>query len=566
MKLTLQNAFSVKLRSDASTNSAVLKTVLNSHIIDGIKEVIDDHGNQWWQVEVRSSSSAPPLKGFILAQFLKEATAGDPPIPLDRKGFIRSLRFAAIIYGSNRDYLAVVAQIESSMQNIRGTSGSEVAIGPFQFTPTMWAELLASMADKELTNEAIARPSTQALVAAYHSGRNITAFLEKRGVLPTRIELYLTDAFGMDIADAVLNARDADAKKKLSELSLPAIKHFLPAKQATAIINKNEATVEDLLNNIEAQIQEATKAIAPDLKKDNADIPPPISSGEPPWLTVALKESGQKEIPGTGPGNSNKRIEEYHDSAGSPDPDDVPWCASFVSFCMANSDNPMIIENNLKSKLASDWMHWGEPIDNPPIGALCVMSPMVKGSSGHVGFFIKWDSKNVTLLGGNQGDSVCEKDFPVNKIRSFRWLNWKPSLPTSTTKDENVDVLARTLWGEARGEPTKQGREAVASVVLNRTKEPDRFGGTVKEVCKKRKQFSCWNSGDPNLPKLLKVTESDPVFAECMAIATTAVAALLADPTSGATHYHAKSITPAWAIGKIPCARIGSHLFYINIP
>lgn len=564
MKLTLQNAFSVKLFTDASTNSDKLKTVLSSHLIDGIKEVIDDHGIQWWQVEVRSSSSdTNPLKGFIQAKFLKEDTDAGPLIPLDREGFIRSLRFAAIIYGSNRDYLAAVAQIESSMQNIRDTSGSEEAIGPFQFTPTMWAELLASMGDKDLTDEAIARPSTQALVAAYHSGRNITSFLEKRGVLPTGIELYLTDAFGIEIADAVLNAQDADAKKKLNELSLPALKHFLQAKQATAIINRDDATVEDLLNNIEAQIQAATKAIAPDLLNDNANIPP--SNDVPPWLTVARGELGQKEIPGKGAGQSNKRIEEYHDSAGNPEPDDVPWCASFVSFCMANSDNPMIIESNLKSNRASDWMHWGEPIDNPPVGALCVMSPMVKGSSGHVGFFIKRNDQKVILFGGNQGDSVCEKDFPVNKIRSFRWLNWTPSLPASTTKDEDVDVLARTLWGEARGEPTKQGREAIASVVLNRTKKPKRFGGTVKEVCKQRKQFSCWNSGDPNLPKLLKVTMNDPIFAECMKIAKTAVDTLLTDVTKGATHYHANSITAVWAIGKKPCARIGSHLFYNNI-
>ena len=169
MKLTLQNTASVKLSSEPSANSNVIQTVRRTNLIEAINEVIDDHGNQWWQVEVRSSPSDPnPRKGFILATFLKEKTDDGPLIVLDRKGFIRSLSFAAIIYGSNRDYLAVVAQIESSMQNIRDTSGSE-AIGPFQFTPTIWAELLTSMEDKDLTNEAIARPSTQALVAVSYT-------------------------------------------------------------------------------------------------------------------------------------------------------------------------------------------------------------------------------------------------------------------------------------------------------------------------------------------------------------------------------------------------------------
>ncbi len=564
MKLILNRKLSVELYSDASIISGVLKKdVRSSHIINGIKEFIDSSGNQWWQVEVRSSANdSNPLKGYIQAQFLKAETDDEPLLEINRKEFIRSLSFAAIIYGSNRDYLAVVAQIESGMQNIRYTSGSE-AIGPFQFTPTIWAEFLESMDDKDLTKEAIVMPSTQALVGAYHSGRNIAAFLEKRKVLPTGIELYLTDALGMEIADAILNARDADAKKKLSELSLPPIKHYLQAKQATAIFNKSDATIEDLLNNIEEQIHQATKAIWAELSDAT---PPTPASGEPPWLTVARQELGVKEIAGEGAGQSYKRIEQYHDSAGGSEPDHIPWCASFVSFCMANSGNPIIIESNLKSKTASHWIRWGEPIDNPPVGALCILSPMVKDSSGHVGFFIKMDSKTVTLLGGNQGNSVCEKEFPINKIRGFRWLNWTPSAPTSVNKDENIDVLARTLWGEARGE-SKQGKEAVASVIINRSKLPKRYGGTIKEVCKQRKQFSCWNSGDPNLPKLLKVTVSDPIFAECLEIAKTAVDGKLVDSTNGAKHYYAyKAIPiPSWAIGKTPSATIGNHRFYNDI-
>ncbi len=130
--------------------------------------------------------------------------------------------------------------------------------------------------------------------------------------------------------------------------------------------------------------------------------------------------------------------------------------------------------------------------------------------------------------------------------------------------DSSVETLARTLWGEARGE-TKAGREAIASVVLNRLKKPQQFGGTIEEVCLKPFQFSCWNANDPNLPKLKAVDSNDPVFAECLSIAENAAKSTLSDPTNGADHYHAKGIIPPWARDKSPCAVIGNHLFYNNI-
>eukprot|EP00752_Nemacystus_decipiens_P015328 g13661.t1 len=109
-----------------------------------------------------------------------------------------------------------------------------------------------------------------------------------------------------------------------------------------------------------------------------------------------------------------------------------------------------------------------------------------------------------------------------------------------------VDVLARTIWGEARGEPT-QGREAVAAVVLNRVAKAQARGGhwwgdDVVGVCQAPWQFSCWNEGDPNREKLLAVDETDRAFRECLQIASRAVAGELADPTDGATHYHHERI------------------------
>jgi len=133
-------------------------------------------------------------------------------------------------------------------------------------------------------------------------------------------------------------------------------------------------------------------------------------------------------------------------------------------------------------------------------------------------------------------------------------------------EDMAVDVLARTMWGEARGQP-KGGMEAVASVVLNRVAVARERGGfwwgnDIISVCQKPFQFSCWNANDPNRAKLMAVDARNMHFATCLRIARRAVNGVLADHTGFATHYHAKSIMPKWAVGKTPGAVIGDHIFY----
>ncbi len=129
-----------------------------------------------------------------------------------------------------------------------------------------------------------------------------------------------------------------------------------------------------------------------------------------------------------------------------------------------------------------------------------------------------------------------------------------------------IDVLARTLWGEARGEG-EQGMAAVANVILNREKiarAKGKFwwGNNIIQICQKPYQFSCWNRSDPNFKKLQAVDKSDLYFATALRIANRALAGVLEDITLGATHYHASSITPYWAKGKEPIVVIGSHKFY----
>jgi len=135
----------------------------------------------------------------------------------------------------------------------------------------------------------------------------------------------------------------------------------------------------------------------------------------------------------------------------------------------------------------------------------------------------------------------------------------------------DIDILARTIYGEARGEG-KEGMEAVACVVMNRFRSHKWFCGyvwqngqkvpSITQTCLKRFQFSCWNKNDPNYSIIRRVTAKDKIFQECLLIAGLAIAGDLKDFTNGAVYYHTRGIKPSWAAHKSPCYEVKHHLFY----
>ena len=136
-------------------------------------------------------------------------------------------------------------------------------------------------------------------------------------------------------------------------------------------------------------------------------------------------------------------------------------------------------------------------------------------------------------------------------------------------------VLAATLWGEARGEGVL-GMECVAAVIMNRVHidlghddKPDWWGEGVLGVCLKAWQFSCWNTVDPNRQKLLALSERDPWFVHGLAIADRAIDGTLIDMTAGATHYvrddyvsRTNWTVDRFGVPRVPCAKQGRHWFY----
>jgi len=140
-----------------------------------------------------------------------------------------------------------------------------------------------------------------------------------------------------------------------------------------------------------------------------------------------------------------------------------------------------------------------------------------------------------------------------------------------TDAEKDRDVLARTLWGEARGE-TLAGMLAVAWTIRNRVndgKAKSWWGEGYAGVCLKPYQFSCWNKNDPNFP-FLSGAKPIPVaeMAKAVMVATTVMDGAYPDPTGGATHYYATTMpkAPAWAAKAKQTLKLGHHVFFKDVP
>lgn len=137
--------------------------------------------------------------------------------------------------------------------------------------------------------------------------------------------------------------------------------------------------------------------------------------------------------------------------------------------------------------------------------------------------------------------------------------------------DKDRDILARTLWGEARGE-SLAGQIAVAWTIRNRVfdgKDRSWWGEGYAGVCQKPYQFSCWNKNDPNYV-YLSGAKAIPFreLAQAQIAADQVMSGKVPDPTGGATHYYATTmrVAPAWAAKAKQTLKLGHHLFFKDVP
>ncbi|MHA6484064.1 cell wall hydrolase [Paenibacillus sp. strain BS8-2] len=126
---------------------------------------------------------------------------------------------------------------------------------------------------------------------------------------------------------------------------------------------------------------------------------------------------------------------------------------------------------------------------------------------------------------------------------------WAMLKKVSVNRNE-LDLLTRIIYGEARGEPYK-GQVAVGAVVMNRLAHQG-FPDTVKGVIEQPRAFTAVDDGQYNL----------------MPDATAYRAALEAvrgyDPSGGALYYfNPDTATSSWIWSRKQIGKIGRHIFAV---
>ncbi|HWN10440.1 MAG TPA: TIGR02594 family protein [Pyrinomonadaceae bacterium] len=140
----------------------------------------------------------------------------------------------------------------------------------------------------------------------------------------------------------------------------------------------------------------------------------PPNAETPAWLRTAESEMGIKEAPGSA---DNPRVIEYAatTSLGAKD-DAVPWCSSFVNWCMKQNGIP-----RTESAAARSWLNWGDRLDQPRKGCVVVLKRGNNQALGHVGFYVGDGASTIRVLGGNQGDQVKVSNYPKAMLLGYRW-------------------------------------------------------------------------------------------------------------------------------------------------
>ncbi|MDR0696369.1 MAG: spore cortex-lytic enzyme [Christensenellaceae bacterium] len=119
---------------------------------------------------------------------------------------------------------------------------------------------------------------------------------------------------------------------------------------------------------------------------------------------------------------------------------------------------------------------------------------------------------------------------------------------TSKVSSDDLNLIARCVYGEARGEPYV-GQVAVAAVILNRVKSAQ-FPNTISGVIYQPYAFTCVNDGQINLkPNLNAINATNDALNGW-------------DPTLGCLfYYNPKTATSAWIKKKATHISIGRHVF-----
>jgi len=182
----------------------------------------------------------------------------------------------------------------------------------------------------------------------------------------------------------------------------------------------------DFLKTSEERLTAALAEAFALLAKHVPEANPP--QGVAPWMAEARRLQGLK----LSESNDAELIKGFFAATdfGTPGPGAPPhWCGAFVAHCLKTAGRASAASIVGGAAQAARWQRWGDqdlpkiPGSDVPAGAVVVLSPGGDtGTSGHVGFFVRWDGDKVVLLGGNQGNTCKESSYVAGRIVALRWL------------------------------------------------------------------------------------------------------------------------------------------------
>ncbi len=141
-------------------------------------------------------------------------------------------------------------------------------------------------------------------------------------------------------------------------------------------------------------------------------------------------------------------------------------------------------------------------------------------------------------------DGVCG----TRTLQALGIMNTSPGGTQMTNRDNDLELLARLISAEARGEPYS-GQVAVGGVVLNRVKHPS-FPGTLAGVIYQKGAFTCLTDGQFD----------KPVADSARQAARDAFNGV--DTSGGAIYYYnPATATSAWIWSRPVLKKIGNHNF-----
>jgi uncharacterized protein (TIGR02594 family) len=137
-------------------------------------------------------------------------------------------------------------------------------------------------------------------------------------------------------------------------------------------------------------------------------------------VDIALSQYGVREV--QGPEDHSPDVLKYFVEIGHGwnKNDELAWCSAFMNWVAMKAGCEYTGLLNARS-----WLEVGESIGRHGVklGDVVILWRKEYDSPwGHVGLYINEDPDSIYILGGNQGNMVCIKQYPKKRLLGYRRL------------------------------------------------------------------------------------------------------------------------------------------------